>query len=253
MKKLIVILLALALCCAGLTACAKKSEAVKNVEALIKALDGSEEAAVAARDALDALSEEERGQVKNAEKLEKAEEHIAEVKDLREKIEAIKESGGDKPSYGRMDIAGALENSQEILDAYNKLSDEDKERFDVNVDGLQEALDTLSGYASEAEGAAASYVKAFLQTYPGKEVTAVYCLKQIRADGAYHFFALDYKEGEETVSVYANARCTAAVSAESIAKHADVFFADAPAMSDYDAKVNGNVSLDTAKVLELAK
>ena len=253
MKKIIAVLLVLVLSLTCLTACKKKTEAVKNVDALIKALDGSEEAVAAAREAYDNLTAEEREAVSHFDRLEKAEEHIAEVKTLKEKIDAIKDSAGTSYSSGNMPISSALEDAEAIREAYEKLSDEDKDRFDVNIDGLDEALDTLTAYAGDAETGAAAYVKAFLTTNPGKEVTAVYCLKQIRSDGSYHFFALDYKDGEETKTVYANARCTSDVSADSIAKHADIFFADKAAMEEYDAKENGNVSIDTAKVLEMAK
>ena len=152
------------------------------------------------------------------------------------------------------DFSALIEKGEALLEQYKDLSGADKDYVQMS-DEFTAALDALKEAADVTVKAAAEYVKAFNTVYKGKkyEVTGVYCIKQIRDDRAYHIFALTYKneKGEEG-SVFANARCTAETKAETMVKNKDSFFAKESVSSTYNAKENGNVTLELAEVLKLA-
>ncbi|MCH5198904.1 MAG: hypothetical protein J1E34_08365 [Oscillospiraceae bacterium] len=268
MKKIISIVFVLILSALVLCSCGKKTEATKNVENMINALadikigiDSGEQIAEA-ESAYNALSDEEKAKVKNYNKLEKAKEELASVQakyesfdEMNSVIEKIIDAANTRFSTENTDYAELLSQAQDILDNFNKLSDEEKKNVNVS-DELNEAIEALNAYTSSAEKSTAAYVKAFNEVYADEkyEVTAVYCIKQIRDATEYHIFALTYKDknGEEH-NVYANARCSANTTAQTIISNAETFFSENAVSDDYNAVIGGNIDLNLEKVLELAK
>lgn len=256
MKKVFCAVIAVLLIALTFAGCGK-TDATKQTEKLISSIGGkinldSEEAILAAREAFDALSEEEQAKVKNTEKLEKAENEFNAIVGFNEDIAAVVSAAEASFSEEDFNISELIEKAASIAEEYETMSEERKSMV-VDYDKLAAASEVLASYAENARIAAAQYVKAFLDVYADEkyEVTAVYCIKQIRNEiDEYHMFALTYKDasGKEK-DVYSHARCTTEVSAEAIAARPETFFAEVPVTDDSDAKENGNVLLDIAAVL----
>lgn len=235
-----------------------KTEAVKAAEKLISSIGDidteSGDAVSAAREAFEALSEEEQKKVKNITKLEKAEAEYKGIIDFNADIAAIVEAAGASFSKEDFDINGLLAKADEIRTAYEDMSDTRKAMV-KDYDKIDAAVGVLQSFVENAELAAAQYIKAFNSVYADEKytVTGVYCIKQIRNEtDEYHLFALTYKNGkDEEKNVYSHARCTTDVAAEAIAARAETFFADEPVTADADAKECGNVQLDIEAVLAL--
>ena len=259
MKKILVSA-ALLLCAALLLTACGKTQAVKDVEALISAVGElkpeSGEALSAARAAADALSAEEQKRVSNLKKLEKLEETFAAYEDVKQYLDtlnAVSERGEfakDTP------ISALIERAEEIKAAYAALP----EALRTTLSGAEEIdsrLPALTSFAENAQKGAVTYVKAFLAQYADQKptVTAVYCSKQQGRDGEeMHFYALKYTDaaGEEH-TVYSQARFSADVSVQILLTRPETFFSDTPPAGDNDPVTNGNVTLDTAAVLSAAQ
>ena len=266
MKKAITVLLICLLSVSLLAGCGKRTDAVKAVESQIKAIGevslDSAEAIDAAQKAYNALSADEKKAVHNYDKLTDAAEELKALQtkfgsydEMNDAIDQILNAADSSYTSNDTDFSKLIEQGEAILEQYKDMDKEGKEYVKVSEE-LSEAIEALKGSVDRTTQSAAEYVKAFNTVYADEnyEVTAVYCLKQVRDDTEYHIFALTYKNaaGEET-TLYANARCSANTLASVIADNADAFFAAKPVSNDYNAVENGNVTLDTAAVLELAK
>ena len=265
MKKFLSVLFVLVLSVLLFVSCGKKTEAVKNVEAMINSLSDSaidEDAISEIESAYNALSREEKEQVKNLNKLEKAKEELAAEQakqksydEMNAAISQILDAAKANYSTDGTNYEELLSQAQEIMDKYEKLPDSEKEKVNV-TDELSEAVDAITAYTATAEDSTATYVKAFYSVYADKkyEVSAVYCIKQIRDNTEYHIFALTYKDekGEEH-NLYANARCSANTTAETIITNAESFFAEKAVSDEYNAILGGNVELNLDAVLQKAK
>ena len=259
MKKLVFVCLALALSTVLLTSCGK-SEDVKKVEALIKQIGpqvgiDSEEAIVVAQSAYDSLSDEEKEKVGNYKKLESASAKYEELAGLNDYIAKMVDTAGTTFSREDFDISGMLDQYDEMVSLYNGLKDSEKEQI-VGFDELEAAVSQLKDYDSGAQEAAAAYVRGFMEVYKNKgyTVTAIGCIKQIREEKEYHFFALTYKDqGGAEHNVYSTARFVGANVINTIIARPDIFFADAPATEDTDCLKNGNVTIDVDAAIEAAE
>ena len=259
MKKIVFAALFLTACAVFLTSCGK-SDAVKQVEALIKQIDSnisldSEEAISAAQEAYDNLSDEEKEKVGNAKKLETAAEKYDEMVGLNDYLAKMIDSAGTTFSKDDFDVSGMLDQYEEMVSVYDGLNDDQKEQI-VGFDKLEEAVAQLKNYDTAAQEAAAAYVRGFMEVYKDKgyTVTAVGCIKQIREDKEYHFFSLTYKdkEGNEH-NAYSTARFVGANVISTIVARPDIFFADAPATEDTDCLTHGNVTIDVDAVIKAAQ
>lgn len=259
MKKIVFAALILTLSAVLLTSCGK-SDAVKQVEALIKNLDShvsldSEEAILSAKEAFENLSEEEQGKVGNHKKLEKAVEEYEKLAGLNDYIAKMVDSADTTFSKDDFDVSGMLDQYDEMVSLYDGLKDSEKEQI-VGFDKLEDAVAQLRDYDAAAQEAAAAYVKGFMETYKGKgyTITAVGCIKQIREDKEYHFFSLTYKDssGEEH-NVYSTARFVGANVISTILARPDIFFAEAPATEDTDCLTHGNVTIDVEAAVAAAE
>ena len=259
MKKIAIATLILTLSAVLLTACGK-SDAVKQVEALIKQIDSnvsldSEEAISAAREAYDKLPEEEQAKVGNYKKLETAGSKYDELVGLNDYIAKMVDSAGTSFSKDDFDVSGMLDQYDEMVSVYDGLKDSEKEQI-VGFDQLENAVAQLKDYDAGAQEAAAAYVRGFMEVYKDKgyTVTAVGCIKQIREDKEYHFFSLTYKdkEGKEH-NAYSTARFVGSNVISTIIARPDIFFADAPATEDTDCLTHGNVTIDVAAAVAAAE
>lgn len=252
MRKIAVALLGIALFALLLTGCGR-AKAAKAVDAQIKAIGRvsveSGDALSAARAAYEALTDEEKEDVKKLKKLESAEETYENYTRINAEIAEMINLSGTEFSDGRMGISYLITRAEEIKAEYKKMSSYEKSQI-TGVDRIDEAVEKLKTYEANTAAPARAYLQAFTSLYGAKGyvVTAVYCIKTIRAGGEeFHYFALTAKDaaGEER-AFYATARCTTSVDAETIAAHPDVFFADAPVNDASDAVKNGNITLDPA-------
>ena len=207
------------------------------------------------RAAYDALAETDREKVANYDKLEEAEATYANYVRINEDIAALLQVANASFTDAEEGISRLIERAAEIRAEYKKMSAFEKQQI-RGMDQLDAAVEKLQAMAENTQTPAVSYVKAFLQVNAGRQVdvTGVYCIKSIRDGGTeYHVFALTYTDAQgEVHSVYSTARCKADVTAESIAAHPEIFFADEPVGDDLDAVKNGNVALDTAAILAVA-
>ena len=266
MKKILSVFLICLMSVSLLAGCGKRTDAVKAVESQIKAIGevslDSADAIDAAQKAYNALSEDEKKAVHNHKKLAEAAEELKALQtkfgsydEMNDAIDKILDAAGSSFTANGTDFSGLIEQGEAILEQYKDLDKEGQSYVKV-TDELSEAIESLKGSVDRSTESAAEYVKAFNTVYADEkyEVTAVYCLKQVRDDTEYHIFALTYKDaaGQET-TLYANARCSANTKASVIVDNADAFFAAKAVSDDYNAKENGNVTLDLAAVLELAK
>ncbi|MBQ7638333.1 MAG: hypothetical protein IJS90_05505 [Clostridia bacterium] len=268
MKKIISIITVCLMSVIILASCGKKTEATKSVEGQIKGLADvqigldSEEAVSEIESAYNALSDEEKERVKNYDEFQSIKEELASVKTKAESFDKMNSSINDIVDAAKAGFSSAdtdyselISQGRQILDKYEELEDEDKESVKISED-FNKAMESLSSYVETAEKSTAEYVKAFNSVYAEEnyEVTNVYCIMQIRDGVEYHVFALTYKDKDGNESnLYANARCSANTTAETIIANADSFFAKRAVSDDYNAVINANVALDVEKVLSLAK
>lgn len=257
MKKTVYALLTVLLAAVLFAGCGK-TEAVKATEKLISSIGAidpeSGEALGAAREAFDALTEEEQGKVKNLSKLEKAEAEYKSIVDFNNDIASIVEAAETSFSKENFNVNELIAKAEEIKTAYESMSN-DRKAMVVDYDKIDASVEVLKSFVENAEIAAAQYVKAFNTVFAKEKytVTAVYCIKQIRNEtDEYHLFALTYKTAEEKeVTVYSHARCTTDVAAEAIAARPETFFAEKPVTDESNARECGNVELDIEAVLAL--
>lgn len=251
MKKIIALALSVLMILTLFAGC-KKSEAAETVEALIKecpksvTLDNAA-AVEAAKEAYDALSDEDKELVGNAKKLEKAYEKYTELMDFKNSVDAILNAADTTFSKNdEFNISEFIGKYDELKETYGKMKEDEKAQF-PDFDKLEGAVEKLSAYTDAALDAAAAYVKAFKENYPGAEITALGCIKQIRDEKEMHFFALSYKDksGAEK-NVYATARYENSEAYPTIMSRPDLFFADKPVDAEYDALANGNTVIDIA-------
>ena len=267
MKKIISVILLFALCVTVFVGCGgKRTDAVKAVEEQIKAIGevslDSADAISAAQRAYAVLSEDEKKAVRNYEDLTAAADKLRALQttfrsydEMNETINAIQEAAKSTFSADGTDYSKLIEQGEAIIAQYKDL-DADGKAYVKVTDELNSAIDTLKAGVDRTTQSAAEYLKAFNELYAeeGYEVTAVYCIKQIRDETEYHIFALTYKDkdGAQT-TLYANARCSANTTANVIVQNADAFFAKKAVSDDYNAAERGNVTLDLDAVLEKAK
>ena len=242
-----------------LSSCGKSDE-VKNVQQLISDVGNSvgldsEEAINTAKEAYDNLPDEEKDKVGNYKKLEAAIEKFENLSDMNSYIANVIDAAETDFSNSDFGISEYIDRYDEMVEAYNGLSREDKEKIQ-DFDKLEESVAKLKEYNESATGPAAAYVRGFLEVNKGKDytVTKVGCIKQIREDKEYHFFALTYKDkaGKEH-NVYSTARYADANVLGTIIARPDIFFADKPASEDTDCLKNGNVDIDLDEVLKAAE
>lgn len=259
MKKVIAAALSALLCVLLLASCGKKNPGAAAVDAMIEAIEEitpeSGEALAAAREAYDALPEDDQKQVKKLRKLEKQEERYAdlmEVQDYLTELSAVSESG----SYSKSSrISALLEQADEIKDKYKHLPKDLKDQI-TGIEKIDELLPQVQTYVDNAQIGAIAYVKAFNQVNAGKNytVTKVYCNKQQGMGGEeMHFFALTYQDADgEEHTVYSAARFAQTVTAEILVSRPETFFGETPPPGENDPVEYGNVTLDTAAILEAA-
>ncbi|MBQ6066950.1 MAG: hypothetical protein IJK89_09010 [Clostridia bacterium] len=259
MKKIILAIFVIVLSAVLLTACGK-TEATKQVEALIKAIGSdvgleSEEAISAAQEAYDNLTDEEKDKVGNYKKLEKAKEKYDKLAGLNDYIAQMVDSAGTSFSKDDFDVSGLIGQYEEMVSVYEGLKDDEKAQI-VGFDQLEDAVAQLKDYDTAAQEAAAAYVKGFMEVYKGKgyTITAVGCIKQIREDKEYHFFSLTYKDKEGVEhNAYSTARFVGANVINTIIARPDIFFAAEPATEDTDCLKYGNVAIDVEAAVAAAE
>lgn len=259
MKKFLAAALSAVLCVLLLAGCGKKPQAVADVEAMIEAIETltpeSGEALVEARAAYEALPEAQQKRMNKLKQLEKQEARYAdfmEVYDYVAELVSVSEEG----SYSKASrISALLEQADEIKAKYKDLPKDLREQI-TGIEKIDELLPQVQTFVDNAMTGAVEYVKAFYKINAGKNytVTKVYCNKQQGIDGEeMHFYALTYQDpnGEEH-TVYSAARFSQNVTAEILVTRPETFFGETPPPGENDPVEYGNVTLDTAAVLEAA-
>lgn len=260
MKKIITTMIAIFSITILLASCSKKADNVKLVETLIDSIGttidlDSGDAIKQAQNAFDLLTEDDQSKVSNIKKLTKAAEEYESIIKFNEDIEDILNAANPGFSKSESNMTELIARYDEMKKEYKKMSKARKALVSEDFNKLEEAIETLKEYAASAIQPAAAYVKAFNDSNKGKNYTIVKigCIKQIRNEAEYHFFALTYKneKGEEK-SVYSTARFSGAEAYATIMSRPDLFFADKPVAKDYDALENGNTDLDLDAVIKAA-
>ncbi len=259
MKKLIPVLIVLTLVITLFAGC-KKSEAAKQCEDMIKQIGevtlDSAAAIEAAEKAYALLSGEDKGDVKNFDTL-------SEARAAYNGIKAFSDSAAELSDLLDRVFKDTSVNAAAVTTAYETLSTslgeapaKQKAQYEEIFSSAKEKYDE---YVKECEGvipSAAVYVKSFLEM-PKEEGTIISidkvgCVAQLDGDTLYFLFAISYTENGETKNVYSNARYAGTPSKESMQKYQDSFYKTEPLSDNLNALENGNVILDTAKVLEAA-
>lgn len=249
MYKKIVLAVILMLCVVFMASCSK-TEAVKNVEALIENIgelsSDSKKAVNEALKAYNALSDEEKEKVDNYSELESKKAALDEADGFGKKLKKLLKNEDNQFTDSKDSITDILEEAKELSEEYEAMSEAAKGL--VDTDGLKAFIEKFEQYVVNAEDAAKAYIKAFNQVFKGKKytVTAIYCIKQIRDNGdEYHMFALKYKDkNKKTHTVYSNARFMSSAAYDLIVEKADIFFAEEPASESSDPVKNANLKLD---------
>ncbi len=257
MKKFVPVLLIFTLILTLFSGC-KKSEAAKQCEDLIKQIGevtiDSLEAIEKAEKAYGMLSGEDKGDVKNFDDLTDARKTYNEIKAFSDSVKEFTDL------IDRV-FRDYTVNARNIADSYEKLTAalaQAPEKSKTQYDALfAPAKDKFDAYVKKCEDiipSAAVYVKSFKEINKDKDITVekIGCVAQLDGDTLYYIFALIYKENGETKNVYSTARFTGTPSHESMLKYKDSFYSDKPLSDNLNAIENGNVELDTAKVLEAA-
>lgn len=249
MYKKIVLAVILMLCVVFMASCSK-TEAVKNVEALIENIgelsSDSKKAVNEALKAYNALSDEEKEKVDNYSELESKKAALDEADGFGKKLKKLLKNEDNQFTDSKDSITDILKEAKELSEEYEAMSEAAKGL--VDTDGLKAFIEKFEQYVVNAEDAAKAYIKAFNQVFKGKKytVTAIYCIKQIRDNGdEYHMFALKYKDkNKKTHTVYSNARFMSSAAYDLIVEKADIFFAEEPASESSDPVKNANLKLD---------
>ena len=249
MYKKIVLAVILMLCVVFMASCSK-TEATKNVEALIENIgelsSDSKKAVNEALKAYNALSDEEKEKVDNYSELESKKAALDEADEFGKKLKKLLKNEDNQFTDSKDSITDILEEARELSEEYEAMSEAAKGL--VDTDGLKAFIEKFEQYVVNAEDAAKAYIKAFNQVFKGKKytVTAIYCIKQIRDNGdEYHMFALKYKDkNKKTHTVYSNARFMSSAAYDLIVEKADIFFAEEPASESSDPVKNANLKLD---------
>ncbi|MBR3974438.1 MAG: hypothetical protein IKJ88_01105 [Clostridia bacterium] len=249
MYKKIVLAVILMLCVVFMASCSK-TEATKNVEALIENIgelsSDSKKAVNEALKAYNALSDEEKEKVDNYSELESKKAALDEADGFGKKLKKLLKNEDNQFTDSKDSITDILEEAKELSEEYEAMSEAAKGL--VDTDGLKAFIEKFEKYVVNAEDAAKAYIKAFNQVFKGKKytVTAIYCIKQIRDNGdEYHMFALKYKDkNKKTHTVYSNARFMSSAAYDLIVEKADIFFAEEPASESSDPVKNANLKLD---------
>ena len=259
MKKTITVGLLFLLCALLLTSCGKKSDAAAAVEAQIEAIGDvtpeSGEPLAAARAAYDALPEADRKQMKKLKQLEKLEANYADLMEVYEYLAELNAVSADGSYSKTSRISDLLDRAEEIKEKYDDLSKDLKDQI-TGIEKIDALLPQVQAYVDNAQAGAVEYVKAFNRINAGKNytVTNVYCSKQQGTDGTeMHFYALTYRDASDTEhTVYSAARFSQNVTAEILAARPETFFGETPPPGENDPVEYGNVTLDTAAILEAA-
>lgn len=254
MKKIITVLLVICLVCIFFTGCSK-SEAAKAVEEQIKAIGevtiDKGEQIEAAEKAYALLTGEDKGDVKNFDKLTEAKKQWEEIKAVSDRCDELtKKLDTVFTQYGI--------SAEEINEEYNAISEIVPESETAEGGKYAFFSDVKAKYeeygkmAEDAIGSACSYVKGFYEVNKDKtlEIEDIGCIAQISNDTQYFLFALKYKENGESKTVYSSARFAGTPSVQTMLSYADNFYSVTPASTNTDAFLKGNVILDVQTVLD---
>lgn len=249
MNKKIIPIIILMLCVVFMASCSK-TEATKNVEAMIESIGEisaeSKKAINEAVKAYEALSDEEKEKVSNYSELESKKATLDAAEEFNKKVKKLVKHKDNKFTESKDSITDIFKDSKALLEEYEALSDATKAL--VNIDELKELIEKFELYVANAEDAAKAYIKAFKEVFKGKKytVTGIYCIKQIRDNGdEYHMFAIKYTDSKKKKhTVYSNARFMSSAAYDLIVEKADIFFAEKPASETSNPVKNSNLELD---------
>ena len=251
MKKIIASLVLVCLVAVCFAGCAK-TDAAKNVIAMIKTIgtdtDGAYLDEIAS--AYDALNAKEKKQVGNYNKYEKAKSEYDEITAFNDDIAAVVDASTTSFSQSTVNFTELIERGYELLDEYEDMKKSRQESV-VGIDKVPAAIEVLEEYEDNAVNCAGAYCKAFLEINKDKnyEITDLGCIMQIREGKQYLFFALTYLDGEKEENVYSTARFGDPSVYTVLCERPDIFYVDEPVDETSDALANRNIELSLEEVL----
>lgn len=262
MKKTLAAALAVLLLLPLLAACGKRTDAVKQVEAMIDSIGTvtPESGALLSeiRAAYDALSEQEKAGVKKKKRtlLETKEGEYASLTEILAYLKNLNAAAGTGVYTKGSPLSELLGQAGAMKEKFNALPEDVRSQIE-GFDQVDQLLSSVQTYVDAAFNGAVEYVKAFYQLRAGKNdtVSGVYCIKYTDPveKKEKHIYALTFTDaaGEEH-AVYMHGRVGEGVTAKTLLAQAETCFAENPPAGNNDPVANGNVTLDTAAVLAAA-
>lgn len=257
MKKIIPLIVVIALVCSFFCSCGT-SDAAKAVIAQIDAIEDvnldSLDAIEKAEKAYAVLIGEDKGDVKNYEKLTEARATYNKLKDFSDKVTSLIQKY-DKTfvEYG-ISYTAISEESAEIKNIMDASDGSLKEKYEAIYAPVAEKEAKYKEVADKSLMSAESYIKGFYEINKENKsaitVKEIGCIAQISDGETYFMFAVVYDENGVEKKVYAKARFANAPTVESMVKYADNFYCDAPASEKTNALISGNVIIDVNAVLQ---
>ena len=178
----------------------------------------------------------------------------AEYEQMRQTAKTVLAAAANGRADDGVNFTSLIAEGRALLEKYDSLPEEG--RAQVDVTGVEEALQKLESLGDEAQAAAGRYVKAFLTLHQGEDLTltGIFCIKTVLRGDTKYLFALTCQDADgKTRSYYAQSYVSADVTAEAFAAVAQTMYASAPATDDDDAVKKGNVTLSLEAVLAAAK
>ncbi|MBQ9945873.1 MAG: hypothetical protein IJO68_05045 [Clostridia bacterium] len=252
MKKILSVLLILCLTALCLCSCGKSEEA----KAVEEKINGIGEITLDKLEILEEaekqyafLSGEDKGDVKNYEKLQQARKDYDALKEFADKTAELEEKLGKVFTEYGISYSEIEEQYKELEGIRNSEENKNNEAYKF-FDELKTKMDAFDTEAEKAKASAVSYLKGFYELKKDKEIEIkeLGCIAQTSDDTTYYLFAISFTEDGAEKKVYASARFANAPSVQSMLSYAENFYADAPASEKTDALICGNIVLDLEAV-----
>ncbi len=186
------------------------------------------------------------------------EELIADANDAAAKLAAYKQSldkqlilvNSADNADGFFDLAGMVAAGAQLDKVIEQidfgsaaLTNGDASLYD-NIDDAKQAAEQIRAIADKVNRAAAKYYAQFTKTFPGAEMTKMYCLTVFMSGEPSNFFAADYTDAKgNNKTVYSISSFTAETPESMLSTITEFLFADAP-VAARNAVTDGNFNID---------
>lgn len=253
MKKLAALLLIILSLALIFSSCSK-SEAAKTVQEKIKNIGDVDlskgELIEEVYKEYSLLSGEDKGDVKNFDKLSEIKNQYDALKlydDKINEITALYDKTFSEYGVSYADIEKAESEINELApDEKNKL----KAEYDKITAKLTEKQEKYNEIKAAAVKSAASYINGLkkAQNLTSVEIKEMGCIAQISDGTTYYLFALNYNNGSENKTVYSSARFAGTPTVDSMMEYKDNFYSEKPMSDKTNPLKSGNIILDIAEI-----